>query len=146
MPATRQTPLTLTLLSARRQWPSDKVYEDELSLAFRECSLAGRTSSVDFGYEISHPFLPPAGDVNPQAPVHVLVIPKERDGLTRLSNAREDQKEILGHLMYVAQSVGKKECPEGFRVVVNDGEHGAQSVYHLHVHVLGGRQLSWPPG
>ena len=146
MPATRQTPLTLTLFSARRQWPSDKVYEDELSLAFREYSLAARTSSVDFGHEISHPFLPPAGDVNPQAPVHVLVIPKERDGLTRLSNAREDQKEILGHLMYVAQSVGKKECPEGFRVVVNDGEHGAQSVYHLHVHVLGGRQLSWPPG
>ena len=86
------------------------------------------------------------GDINPQAPVHIIVIPKHRDGLTKLSNAREDQKEILGHLMYVAQSVGKKECPDGFRIVINDGEHGAQSVYHLHLHVLGGRQMLWPPG
>jgi len=102
------------------KWPSDKVHEDDLALAFR--------------------------DINPQAPVHIIVIPKNRDGLTKLSNAREDQKDILGHLMYVAQSVGKKECPDGFRIVVNDGEHGAQSVYHLHIHVLGGRQLGWPPG
>ncbi|KAL7539574.1 hypothetical protein ACHAXR_009445 [Thalassiosira sp. AJA248-18] len=102
------------------KWPSDKVYEDDLALAFR--------------------------DINPQAPVHVVVIPKNRDGLTKLSNAREDQKDILGHLMYVAQSVGKKECPDGFRIVINDGEHGAQSVYHLHLHVMGGRQLGWPPG
>ena len=86
------------------------------------------------------------GDINPQAPVHIIVIPKHRDGLTKLSNAREDQKDILGHLMYVAQSVGKKECPDGFRIVINDGEHGAQSVYHLHLHILGGRQMNWPPG
>ena len=86
------------------------------------------------------------GDINPQAPVHILVIPKNRDGLTKLSNAREDQKYILGHLMYVAQSVGKKECPNGFRVVINDGEQGCQAVYHLHLHVVGGRQLNWPPG
>mmetsp|Transcript_7116 Transcript_7116/g.16178 ORF Transcript_7116/g.16178 Transcript_7116/m.16178 type:complete len:201 (-) Transcript_7116:161-763(-) len=102
------------------KWPSDKVHEDDLALAFR--------------------------DITPQAPVHIVVIPKNRDGLTKLSNAREDQKDILGHLMYVAQSVGKKECPDGFRIVINDGEHGAQSVYHLHLHVLGGRQLGWPPG
>jgi len=102
------------------KWPSDKVYEDDTALAFR--------------------------DINPQAPVHVLVIPKIRDGLTKLSCAREDQEALLGHLVYVAQSVGKKECPEGFRLVINDGEHGAQSVYHLHIHVLGGRQLGWPPG
>ena len=87
------------------KWPSTKVYEDNTVLAFR--------------------------DINPQAPVHILVIPKQRDGLVKLSNAREDQEGILGHLMFVAQSVGKKECPEGFRVVINDGEHGAQSVYHL---------------
>ena len=86
------------------------------------------------------------GDINPQAPVHIIVIPKHRDGLTKLSNAREDQKDILGHLMYVAQSVGKKECPDGFRIVIKDCEHGAQSVYHLHLHVLGGRQMLWPPG
>mmetsp|Transcript_35453 Transcript_35453/g.85536 ORF Transcript_35453/g.85536 Transcript_35453/m.85536 type:complete len:194 (-) Transcript_35453:225-806(-) len=102
------------------KWPSDKVHEDDLALAFR--------------------------DITPQAPKHILVIPKNRDGLTKLSNAREDQKDILGHLLYVAQSVGKKECPDGFRIVINDGEHGAQSVYHLHVHVLGGRQMGWPPG
>ena len=87
-----------------------------------------------------------SGDINPQAPIHIIVIPKNRDGLTKLSNAREDQTDILGHLLYVAQSVGKKECPDGFRIVINDGEHGAQSVYHLHLHVLGGRQLGWPPG
>lgn len=102
------------------KWPSDKVHEDNRALAFR--------------------------DINPQAPVHIIVIPKDRDGLTKLSNAREDQTDILGHLLYVAQRVGKKECPDGFRIVINDGEHGAQSVYHLHLHVLGGRQLGWPPG
>jgi len=102
------------------KWPSEKVHEDDLALAFR--------------------------DITPQAPVHILIIPKNRDGLVKLSNAREDQKDILGHLMYVAQMVGKKECPDGFRVVINDGEHGAQSVYHLHLHVLGGRQMNWPPG
>lgn len=102
------------------KWPSDKVYEDDTVLAFR--------------------------DINPQAPVHIIVIPKHRDGLTKLSNARNDQEGILGHLMFVAQSVGKKECPDGFRIVINDGEHGAQSVYHLHLHVVGGRQMGWPPG
>lgn len=102
------------------KWPSTKVYEDSTVLAFR--------------------------DINPQAPTHIIVIPKHRDGLTKLSNAREDQEGILGHLLFVAQSVGRKECPEGFRVVVNDGEQGAQSVYHLHLHVLGGRQMGWPPG
>ncbi|KAL7477299.1 hypothetical protein ACHAW6_003111 [Cyclotella cf. meneghiniana] len=102
------------------EWPCKKVHEDDIVLAFR--------------------------DINPQAPVHIVVIPKNRDGLTKLSNAREGQKDVLGHLMYVAQMVGKKECPDGFRIVINDGEHGAQSVYHLHLHVMGGRQMGWPPG
>jgi histidine triad (HIT) family protein len=102
------------------EWPSDKVYEDDTVLAFR--------------------------DINPQAPVHILVIPKHRDGLTALSKARTDQKEILGHLMYVASEVGKKECPNGFRIIVNDGVDGAQSVMHLHLHIMGGRQMGWPPG
>lgn len=53
---------------------------------------------------------------------------------------------ILGHLLLVAGQLGKKEAPEGFRVVINNGMHGCQSVYHVHLHVLGGRQLSWPPG
>jgi len=93
------------------EWSSDKVHEDDLCLAFR--------------------------DVNPQGPVHILLIPKNRDGLTMLSRAREDQKGLLGHLLYVAQEVGKKECPQGFRIVINDGEHGSQSVYHLHLHLIG---------
>lgn len=100
--------------------PCTKVHEDDLCLAFR--------------------------DVNPQAPVHVLVIPKNRDGLTQLSKARDDQHQLLGHLLLAASRIGKTECPEGFRIVINDGKHGAQSVYHLHVHVVGGRQMSWPPG
>ena len=87
-------------------------------------------------------------DVNPQGPIHFLVIPKNKDGLNRLSNAREDQKGVLGHLLYTAQKVandlGLK--PGGFRVVINDGPNGAQSVYHMHIHVIGGRQMSWPPG
>jgi len=103
------------------EWSCNKVYEDELCLAFH--------------------------DLHPQGPVHVIVIPKNRDGLTRLSNAREDQKDILGHLMYVAATeVGHKMCPNGFRIVINDGKHGSQSVYHLHLHVIGGRQMGWPPG
>ncbi len=100
--------------------PSNKVHEDDLCLAFR--------------------------DIAPQGPTHVVIIPKVRDGLTMLSKAREDQKGILGHLMYTASQIGKAECPEGFRVVVNDGKEGAQSVYHLHLHVIGGRQMNWPPG
>jgi histidine triad (HIT) family protein len=102
------------------EWPTDKLYEDDQCLAFK--------------------------DVTPQAPVHFLIIPKKRDGLIKLSNAREDQTALLGHLLYVAQSVGKKECPDGFRITINDGKDGAQSVYHLHLHVMGGRQMQWPPG
>jgi len=100
--------------------PSNKVYEDDDVLAFH--------------------------DVNPQAPFHILVIPKQRDGLTQLSHAREDQATLLGQLLYRAGQLGKEHCPGGFRIVVNDGKDGAQSVYHLHVHVLGGRQMNWPPG
>mmetsp|Transcript_18496 Transcript_18496/g.28551 ORF Transcript_18496/g.28551 Transcript_18496/m.28551 type:complete len:222 (-) Transcript_18496:172-837(-) len=102
------------------EWSSDKVHEDDQCLAFR--------------------------DINPQAPTHIVLIPKVRDGLTQLSKARDDQSPLLGHLLFVAQSIGKKECPQGFRIVINDGEHGSQSVYHLHLHIIGGRQLGWPPG
>lgn len=102
--------------------PANIIFEDDLCLAFR--------------------------DINPQGPIHFLVIPKNKDGLNRLSNAREDQKDILGHLVYTAQQVAKNEGmgPDGFRLVINDGQNGAQSVYHLHIHVIGGRQLKWPPG
>lgn len=102
------------------EWTSTKVYDDDQCYAFR--------------------------DINPQAPTHIVLIPKQRDGLTQLSKARQDQSPLLGHLLFVAQSIGKEECPQGFRIVINDGEHGSQSVYHLHLHILGGRQLGWPPG
>eukprot|EP00977_Amphora_coffeiformis_P024344 scaffold15561_cov179-Amphora_coffeaeformis.AAC.1 len=102
------------------EWKSDKVYEDDQVYAFR--------------------------DINPVAPVHVLVIPKVRDGLTQLSKARDDQKALLGHLTMVAGQIGQQECPDGFRLVINDGVQGAQSVYHLHIHVIGGRTMGWPPG
>jgi histidine triad (HIT) family protein len=65
-----------------------------------------------------------------------------------LSNARDDQKALLGHLVYTAQIVAAQEGlkEDGFRLVINDGKNGAQSVYHLHIHVIGGRQMTWPPG
>ena len=83
-----------------------------------------------------------------QGPVHFLVIPKNKDGLNRLTSAREDHKALLGHLLYTAQVVAKAEGlgTDGYRLVINDGRNGAQSVYHLHIHVIGGRQMAWPPG
>ncbi|XP_041643886.1 histidine triad nucleotide-binding protein 2, mitochondrial isoform X1 [Cheilinus undulatus] len=99
--------------------PADIIYEDDKCLAFR--------------------------DINPQAPVHFLVIP--RLPIPRISEAKDDDAELLGHLLVVARNVAKQESlNEGYRVVINDGKHGAQSVYHLHIHVLGGRQMKWPPG
>ena len=74
-------------------------------------------------------------DIAPQAPVHVLLIPKERAGLTQIRNAKEDHAGLLGHMMVVAGSLGNKLCPDGFRLVINDGKQGAQSVYHLHIHI-----------
>lgn len=100
--------------------PADIIYEDDKCLAFR--------------------------DINPQAPVHFLVIPKKR--ISMLSLAEEGDREILGHLMLVASQTARQEglADNGFRTVINNGPDGAQSVYHLHVHVLGGRQMKWPPG
>ena len=104
-----------------KEIPATVIYEDELALAFR--------------------------DIAPQAKTHFLVIPKIRAGLTRLSRATVDHKMLLGHLMYTASVVAKQEkLDAGYRCVINDGVEGCQSVYHLHVHVLGGQQLSWPPG
>lgn len=75
------------------------------------------------------------------------VIPKVRGNLTQLSKASEADKPLLGHLMYVAAHVAKQEgLSQGYRVVLNDGPNGCQSVYHVHLHVIGGRQMSWPPG
>ena len=103
-----------------REIAADIVYEDEYSLAFR--------------------------DINPAAPVHCLVIPKRC--IERIAHARDDDRDLLGHLMMVAARVAKQEGLEagGYRLVVNNGEDAGQSVFHLHIHVLGGRKLGWPPG
>ena len=103
-----------------RQIPADIVYEDDRALAFR--------------------------DISPQAPVHVLVIPKRP--ITRLSASSDGDAALLGHLLVVARRVAEQEgiAATGYRVVANDGANGGQSVDHLHLHVLGGRPLTWPPG
>eukprot|EP00262_Sarcandra_glabra_P009109 TRINITY_DN23111_c0_g1_i1.p1 TRINITY_DN23111_c0_g1~~TRINITY_DN23111_c0_g1_i1.p1 ORF type:complete len:158 (+),score=35.17 TRINITY_DN23111_c0_g1_i1:49-522(+) len=104
-----------------KELPCDVVYEDAKVLAFR--------------------------DISPQAPTHIVIIPKVKDGLTGLSKAEERHCEILGQLLYTAKLVAKQEgLEDGFRIVINDGPNGCQSVYHLHIHLLGGRQMNWPPG
>ncbi|CAF1105474.1 unnamed protein product [Adineta ricciae] len=85
-------------------------------------------------------------DISKQAPTHFLVIPK--DPIVQLSKVTPAHEQLLGHLLVVAAQVAKKQGldEDGYRVVINNGKNGGQSVYHLHVHVLGGRQLEWPPG
>jgi diadenosine tetraphosphate (Ap4A) HIT family hydrolase/glutathione S-transferase len=89
-------------------------------------------------------------DINPAAPAHVLLIPKDRYALTRLSDATPEHTEILGRLLVSAASIARNETlgfgPNGSRIVINDGPYGGQEVMHLHVHLIGGRQMSWPPG
>lgn len=101
--------------------PSTKVYDDDMCYAFR--------------------------DIAPVAATHILLIPKIRDGLTGISAASDKHKEVLGHLMVTAAAIAKSEgLTKGYRLVVNDGEEGCQSVSHLHIHIIGGQQLTWPPG
>jgi histidine triad (HIT) family protein len=85
-------------------------------------------------------------DINPQAPTHVLVIPKKV--IPRLGEATPSDESLLGHLLLTAAEVAKRDglAENGYRVVVNQGWQAGESVPHLHVHVLGGRQLKWPPG
>ena len=103
-----------------REIPADIVYEDEAVLAFR--------------------------DVNPKAPVHVLIIP--RKNITRLSEAGAEDETLLGHLLLKAGAVARQLGLDktGYRVVINNGRDGGETVPHLHCHILGGRARSWPPG
>ncbi len=103
-----------------REIPADIVHEDELCLAFR--------------------------DVNPQAPVHILIIPKK--DIPRVAASTAADEPLLGHLIYVAQTVAKQESlhDTGFRLVINNGRDGGETVPLLHVHLLGGRPMNWPPG
>lgn len=103
----------------KREIPADIVYEDDMCLAFR--------------------------DINPQAPTHVLLIPKRE--VAKLSDAGPDTQAILGHLLLAAGKVARQlGIGEAFRVVVNNGAGAGQSVFHLHLHILGGRPFRWPPG
>ena len=84
-------------------------------------------------------------DIDPQAPVHILVIPKKH--IVRTALAEDEDRDILGHLLLTARDVAKKVgLDDGFRIVINNGPHGGEAVPHLHVHLLGGRQMGWPPG
>lgn len=104
---------------AAKEIPAEIVYETENALAFH--------------------------DVNPQAPVHVLIVPKKV--IPRLSDATQADEKILGQLLLAAAEVAKKlELKSGYRVVINCGPDAGESVPHLHLHLLGKRQLAWPPG
>jgi len=103
---------------ARGEAPAKIVYEDDRALAFQ--------------------------DANPQAPTHLLVIP--RKPIERLAAAEDGDGPLLGHLLLVANRVAAAAGLEDFRLVVNNGAGAGQAVFHLHLHVLGGRPLRWPPG
>ena len=94
-------------------------------------------------YEDEHCFA--INDINPQAPTHLLIIPKKV--IPKLSDSTQEDQEILGHLMLVAGKVAEDlGLDETFRLVVNNGAKAGQSVFHLHIHLLSGRSLNWPPG
>ena len=82
-------------------------------------------------------------DIQPQAPTHILVIP--RKPLKSLLEAKPEDSELLGHLLLVAQKVARNEGLTSWRTVINTGEKSGQTVFHLHLHVIGGRELGWPP-
>ncbi len=103
---------------ARGEAPAEIVYEDDRALAFL--------------------------DLAPKAPTHILVIP--RKPIARLSEAGDEDEALLGHLLLVARRVAADAGLKDFRLVVNDGAGAGQTVFHLHLHVLGGRSLQWPPG
>ena len=85
-------------------------------------------------------------DIHPQAPKHYLIVPRKE--ITSIASAEDSDKELLGHLLLVARDLAKKLNLDtnGYRLVTNIGEHGGQSVPHLHIHLLGGREMKWPPG
>ena len=98
--------------------PSDKLYEDDEVLVFR--------------------------DIAPTAPVHFLVIPKKH--ISGPSAVAEEDEQLMGKLIRIGNQIAKKEGIEQFRLVFNNGAEAGQTVFHIHMHVLGGRSLSWPPG
>jgi histidine triad (HIT) family protein len=107
------------------------------------CRIAGGTLPSKMCYEDDH--VVAFHDTNPQAPQHVLVVPRRH--LASLNDADEKDAELLGRLLLAARRVARElGCASGYRLVTNCGASAGQSVFHLHVHMLGGRPLSWPPG
>ena len=104
----------------KKEIPAKIVSEDEISLAFE--------------------------DINPQAPVHILIIPKKH--YSSLIDIPQEEKSLLGHLMIKAREIAKEKGLEktGYRLVLNTGKDAGQAVFHIHLHLLGGREMSWPPG
>ncbi|MBN7820333.1 histidine triad nucleotide-binding protein [Bowmanella yangjiangensis] len=110
---------TLFTKIINREIPAEIIYEDELSLAFK--------------------------DINPQAPVHFLVIPKKP--IATINDIESEDRELIGHLYLVAGTLASEMgfAEDGYRAVMNCNPHGGQTVYHLHLHVLAGKPLGWPP-
>lgn len=113
-------PDDLFLKIINREIPADIIYETDEILAFR--------------------------DISPQAPVHVLLIPKKQ--IATLNDLQEEHEALIGKLFLAAAQIASKEgiADDGYRVVMNCNRAGGQAVYHIHLHLLGGRQMSWPPG
>jgi histidine triad (HIT) family protein len=109
------------------------------------CSIAAKDTPSEFVYQDDQ--VVAIKDVNPQAPVHILLIPREHN-LESLNDASGLDGSMLGHLLYTAAKVANQMdiAESGYRVVINTGDAAGQSVAHLHVHILGGRDLTWPPG
>ena len=84
-------------------------------------------------------------DINPQAPVHILIIPHKE--IAKISDSTIEDKELLGHLLLVSKTIAQKyELENNYRLIINNGAGAGQSVFHIHVHLMGGRSLDWPPG
>jgi histidine triad (HIT) family protein len=110
---------TLFAKIINKQIPADIVYEDDLCLAFK--------------------------DINPQAPVHVLLVPKKP--IAMLASAQAGDQALLGHLLLAAGKIARQlKVDDAFRLVINNGEASGQSVFHVHLHLLAGRPFRWPPG
>jgi len=103
-----------------KEIPADIVYEDNDFLAFN--------------------------DINPQAPIHILIIPKKR--IPTINDLQPDDSKLIGEMVVIAKNIAeeKKLSKDGYRLIFNCNENGGQTVYHIHLHLLGGRSLSWPPG
>jgi len=100
--------------------PSKLVHEDELAVAFE--------------------------DLNPQAPIHILIVPKKH--IADIHSIKQNDRELIGHLFFVAQALGQEKGLDksGYRIVINNGRDAGQGVFHIHLHMLAGRPMAWPPG